>query len=184
MEEKKYLKNNRILFYKMTKLEEYLDKYNNSELENSIFNRYKDFGYEDEDLYYIDLEFMLDNIYNIKIIETKLKRMGQQEFRQKILELYNNKCIVSGNDCIIELEAAHIIPVSSQEDYSLHNGLLLERNIHVSFDKYFWSINPETFMIEVKDNCGSIKKYEEKKLDLSDEVKSNLREHYNKFKSK
>lgn len=168
----------------MTKLELYLDKFNNKEIYDSIFNKYKDFDYDDEDIYQFDLEFMLDNIYNIKIVNTQLKRMGQQEFRQKILELYNNKCIVSGNDCIIELEACHIVPVSTEEDYSIFNGLLIERTKHVTFDKYLWSINPDTFIIEVYgDNCGSIKKYEGKKLDLSDEIKSNLREHYNIFKS-
>jgi predicted restriction endonuclease len=166
----------------MTKLEEYLDKLNNLEIDNSIFNRYKDFDYDDEDIFQIDLEFMLNNIYNIKIIDTKLKRMGQKEFRQKILELYDNKCIVSGNDCDIELEAAHIIPVAIEEDYSLNNGLLLERNIHISFDKYYWSINPDTFIIEVKENSGTIQKYKGKKLSLNDNLKINLREHYNFFK--
>lgn len=169
----------------MTKLENYLDKFNNKELDNYIYNKYKNFDYEDEDIFQFDLEFLLNNIYNIKIVDTKLKRMGQQEFRQKVLELYDKKCIVSGNDCIIELEACHIVPVAIQEDYSLDNSLLMERNIHITFDKYLWSINPDTLMIEVSgNNCGSIKKYEGIKLNLHDDVKFNLREHYNIFKSK
>ena len=53
----------------MTLLEEYLDNYENKELPSSIYTMYKDFGYEDEELYQIDLEFMLNSIYNIKIIE-------------------------------------------------------------------------------------------------------------------
>ena len=173
----------------MTLLEDYLDNYENKELSSSIYKMYKDFGYEDEELYQIDLEFMLNNIYNIKIIEKPIleirkKRINQSEFRKKIIERFNNKCIITGNDCIDELEACHIIPVATNEDYSIDNGLLLEKNIHCTFDKYLWSINPDTFIIEVYgDNCGSIKKYEGKKLDLSDEIKSNLREHYNIFKS-
>ena len=147
----------------MTKLEEYLDKITNTELEDCIFSRYKDFDYDDEDIFQIDLEFLLNNIYDIKIVESKQKRLGQQEFRQKVLELYDSKCIISKNDCITELEACHIIPISTEEDYSLNNSLLLEHNIHSTFDKYLWSINPDTFIIEVKDNCGSIKKYEGKK---------------------
>ena len=166
----------------MTKLEDYLDKINNKELEDSIFNKYKDFDYDDENIFQIDLEFLLNNIYNIKLVDTKQKRMGQQEFRQKVLELYGSKCIVSENDCPAELEACHIIPVATEENYSLNNSLLLERNIHSTFDKYLWSINPETFTIEVKDNCGSIKKYEGNKLNLSDDLKFNLREHYSSFK--
>jgi predicted restriction endonuclease len=122
---------------------------------------------------------MLNNIYNIKIIENKLKRTEQQEFRHNILELYNYKCIVSGNDHVIELEAAHIIPVALVNDYSITNGLLLERNIHVSFDKYLWSINPDTFIIEVKENSGTIEKYKGHKLDLCDNIRVNLQKHYN-----
>jgi predicted restriction endonuclease len=110
--------------------------------------------------------------------------MGQQEFRQEILQLYDRKCLVSENDCITELEACHIIPVSTNEDYSLDNGLLLDRTKHSTFDKYLWSINPDTFIIEVKDKCGSIKKYEGKKLNLSNDLRNNLIEHYNIFKSK
>lgn len=173
----------------MTKLEDYLDKINNKELEDSIFNKYKDFDYDDEDIFQIDLDFLLKNIYNIKLVEsklidTKLKRMGQEEFRQQVLELYCGKCIVSGNDCSAELEAAHIIPFSEQQTYELNNSLLLERNIHSTFDKYLWSINPDTFIIEVKDNCGSIKKYEGNKLNLNDNLKVNLQKHYSSFKSK
>lgn len=168
----------------MTKLEDFLDKINNKELDDSIFNRYKDFDYDDEEIFQIDLEFLIKNIYNIKIIDTKLKRMGQYEFRQKILELYGRKCIVTENKYEPELEACHIIPVATKEDYSLDNGLLLERNIHSTFDKYIWSINPDTFMIETFGNSGTIEKYKGYKLNLSDGLKSNLQEHYNKFKSK
>ena len=141
----------------MTKIEDFLDNVSDKELEDSIFSKYKDFDYDDEDIFQIDLDFLLNNIYDIKLVESKRKRLGQQEFRQKVLELYGAKCIISNNDCVAELEACHIIPVSTEEDYSLHNSLLLERNIHSTFDKYLWSINPDTFMIEVKNNCGSIK---------------------------
>ena len=48
----------------MTKLEDYLDKINNKEIDDSIFNKYKDFDYEDEDIFQIDLEFLLNNIYD------------------------------------------------------------------------------------------------------------------------
>lgn len=167
----------------MTLLENYLDNYHNKELESSIFSNYQKFGYYDEDIYHIDLHFMLENIYNIKIVESKLKRMGQQEFRKKILKLYNNRCIITDNNCEVELEACHIIPVSTCEDYSLDNGLLIEKTKHSTFDKYLWSINPDTFMIEVKDNCGSIKEYEGNKLNLKDNLKDNLRKHYTFFRS-
>ena len=170
----------------MTKLEDFLDNYDNQELSSNIFSMYKEFNYDDDELFQIDLEFLLNNIYNIKIVEHKIKRIGQVEFRQLLLERFNNRCIVTGNDCDRELEACHIIPVATNEDYSLENGLLLNTSIHKTFDKYYWSINPDTFQIEILNdvNIGSIKQYQNIKLSLHDDMKDYLREHYNIFMSK
>ena len=172
----------------MTLLEDYLDKYEmeQSSISSSIYSMYKKFNYEDENIYMLDLEFMLNNIYNIKIIdmmELRKKRMGQDEFRKILLEQFNNKCIVTGNDCNYELEACHIVPVANEEDYSLENGLLLERNIHITFDKYMWSINPITFRIEGLDT-GSIKKYIGILLPLYDDMMKYLSCHYNIYTEK
>jgi len=167
----------------MTKLECYLDKITNNQLENTIFNKHIEFDYDDddEDIFHIDLDFLLNNVYDIQIIEPKQKRLGQYEFRQKVLEMYENKCIISKNNCTAELEACHIVPVSVEENYSLNNSLLLERNIHSTFDKYLWSINPDTFMIEVGNNCGTIEKYKGMKIKLNNNLKYNLLQHYNLF---
>lgn len=171
----------------LTSLEKYLDKYENKELSSSIYSMYKEFNYIDEDLYTIDLNFMLNNIYCIKIIdeqeELRKKRMGQKEFRQKLLEQYNNRCIVTGNDCTDELEACHIVPVADKEDYSLDNGLLLAKTIHATFDKYYWSINPDTFRIEGLDK-GTIKQYIDMTLPLNNDMRKYLSYHYNIFKNK
>jgi len=168
-------------------LEDYLDKYEMEQtpLSSSIYSMYKEFNYTDEDLYTLDLEFMLNNIYSIKIVEklSRKKRMNQKEFREKLLEQFNNKCIVTGNDCTDELEACHIVPVSTEEDYSLENGLLLARTIHATFDKYMWSINPDTFMIEGSYK-GTVKKYIGTMLPLYDDMKEYLRCHYNIYTSK
>jgi predicted restriction endonuclease len=145
---------------------------------------YKKFDYDDEDIYNIDLDFLLNNIYNIKIVESRLKRIGQQEFKSKIEDLYDYKCIVMGTNCINELQACHIVPVSHKEDYSLNNGLLLTSNIHKTFDDYLWSINPDTFKIECIEDSGTIEKYNGNQLKLYDDMKDNLRKHYNIFLKK
>ena len=179
----------------MTLLEDYLDNYEMDQsliLSSSIYSMYKKFNYDDEDNYILDLEFMLNNIYNIKIVdmmELRKKRMGQKEFRQKLLEQYNNKCIVTGNCCTDELQACHIIPVAQDSsNYTLENGLLLARTIHITFDKYIWSINPDTFAIESLDEpieiIGTIKKYVGIVLPLYDDMREYLRYHYNIYKSK
>ena len=49
----------------MTLLENYLDNHHNKELDSSIYSMYEKFEYDDEDVYHMDLDFMLQNIYNI-----------------------------------------------------------------------------------------------------------------------
>jgi hypothetical protein len=170
----------------MTKLEDFLDKNENGKIDLSIYQKYKDFEYLNEDIFTVDLNFLLENIYNIKIYDESRKRLSQQEFRNKLMELYNYKCIVTGDKCIRELTACHIIPFAEDENYDLDNGLVLKESIHRTFDDFFWSINPETLKIEINkniDECGEIKEYEDKEinLEINSEIKENLKWHHNNF---
>ena len=152
----------------MNKLEQYLDLFDNKELPNDIYKKYNEFLYNDEELYLHHLKFLLDNIYSIKITESKRKRLNQNEFRNEILKKFNYTCIISNISCVDELTAAHIIPIKENENYDIDNGLLLTENLHKTFDKYRWSINPDTLLIEINKNIdvGSIKKYENYKVPL------------------
>ena len=171
----------------MNNLDFFLDNYNNKEINFDLKNQYKLFGYDDEDMFIIDLEFMLENFYDIKFIENKRKRLHQTEFRQELLKKFNNKCIITGESCVLELTACHIIPISEDENYDIENGLLLVENLHRTFDKYLWSINPKTKQIEVKINIntGTINQYKDNNItiDLSPRMYINLLDHYNKFLS-
>lgn len=168
----------------MNKLEIYLDKYNDYELYDDIYEQYSDFDYTSNELYLLDLNFMLKKLYSIRIIERNKKRLGQTEFRTEILKKFNNKCIITGQTCQDELTAAHIIPVHCDENYDIDNGLLLIETLHRTFDKYKWSINLNTLMIETKkDDVGSIKDYENTKINLvmNDKLYDNLNDHYMTF---
>ena len=169
-------------------LELYLDKHDNSQLYDTIYERYIEFGYDNKELYRLHLDFMLKNLYNITIIKNNKKRLGQLEFRKQLLKKFNNKCIVTNETCCDELTASHIIPVSEEENYDIDNGLLLSETLHRTFDKYKWSINPDTHTIVInpRQNVGSIKKYENHKLYLSmnDRLYENISQHYNTFLKK
>ncbi len=171
----------------MQKLEIYLDQYENKELSDNIYKDYIKFGYKNEKIYRLDLDFLLTNVYNIKITKITRKRLNQTQFRKEILKKFNNTCIVSNETCLDELTAAHIIPVGDKENYDIDNGLLLMENLHKTFDNFKWSINPETLVIEINNNVnsGSIKKYDGKKLNIktNDVFKANLQYHYDKFKN-
>lgn len=165
----------------MSKLVEYLENINMSKnkiLDKKILNQYENFNYPDVIVFEIDLKMILETVYtDIKLcdgLEIKKKRMRQNEFRACLMELYSSKCVVSSNSNPTELQAAHIIEVKDGGDYDIFNGLILEANLHVTFDKKEWTINPDTLEIEIKPNLlhSSISKYKHKKIDL------NMNPHY------
>lgn len=179
----------------MTNILNYLEKinYDNKILNSNIFDSYEYFYYFNLESFQIDLEFLLSTIYNeIKIQNNygNKKRLSQNEFRTQLLNLYESKCVVSSNFNPDELEASHIVEVADGGDYELSNGLILEANLHKTFDRYQWTINPDTLEIEIKNNIicgnicnGSINKYVGKKinLDMNPFLYSNLKKRYNKF---
>lgn len=170
----------------MNQLEKYLDKHNNSEINYNIYNEYAFFGYTNEKLYTLHLDFLLDNVYDIKLVTNTRKRLNQYDFRIEILKKFNYQCIITCETCECELTASHIIPVSDNEDYDIDNGLLLRENLHKTFDNFMWSINPNTLKIVVRKNCnvGQIREYANTKINLNmnNYLKSNLICHYEKFK--
>ena len=170
----------------METIEHFLDNTKNNNLPNNILSSYKYFDYEYPEVFKLDLNLLLDKVYtDIKITTTQKVRLEQSEFKKNLLDLYDGKCIITNNDCEKELNACHIIPVKDGGDYSCNNGLILECNLHATFDDFLWSINPKTMKIEINSNknIGSIKKYEGKKLnmDMNPFLYSNLEWHYEKF---
>lgn len=143
--------------------------------------------YTDDTQYDLDLVFLLKVKYpTISLTKEQKQRLFQQKFRNNLINTYS-KCMVSSIDDEDELEAAHIVPVSEGGEYNIDNGLLLNRNIHRTFDKYKWSINPRTLIIEIKDTISpnsTIYKYKNKQIDdvnVSTKFIANLEYHYSQF---
>jgi putative restriction endonuclease len=63
-----------------------------------------------------------------------IRRRGQPQFRQKLLEIYEGRCAISECDAIDALEAAHISPYRGPETNHPTNGLLLRADLHTLFD--------------------------------------------------
>lgn len=172
----------------MILLTDYLKEINSvggGKLSSNITKSYRYFGYVDEFNFKIDLELLLETVYNqIILVDTLKSRLTQSEFRTQLMDLYQSKCVVSSNSNPDELEAAHIVEVVDGGDYDVSNGLVLEANIHKTFDKYQWTINPDTMGVEViKSHSGSITKYLGKKINLTlnPVLYSNLKSRYDKF---
>ena len=78
-----------------------------------------------------------------RVMREIVKRQGQQEFRQRLLEAYQGRCAITDSSTVEVLEAAHIRPFNGPETNKLPNGLLLRSDLHTLFDMGFITISPE-----------------------------------------
>ncbi|WP_191625313.1 HNH endonuclease [Pseudomonas fluorescens] len=62
------------------------------------------------------------------------RRRGQAEFRERLMNIYDRTCALTG--CAVEpvLQACHITPHSTQINYASSNGLLMRSDLHQLFD--------------------------------------------------
>lgn len=169
----------------MNVLEEYLDNCDNTTINKDIYNDFKLFNYTNEKLYNKHLHFMLSNLYNIQITDVRPIRLNQNEFKTNLLNKFNNMCCITNETCLAELSGAHIVPIKDEENYDVDNGLLLSENLHRTFDKLYWSINPYTNIIETLTNIntGTISKYNNTKFNhmINNNMKKYLLNHYTRF---
>jgi hypothetical protein len=152
---------------------------------------YNIYNYESYDDLEIDLYFLIETLYtNCKIYKNKQERTEQEKFRRDLLNMYG-KCIITGSNCFVELEAAHIVNFRegnhNTDINTIDNGLLLKSNIHKTFDEYLWTINPNTLMVEIKDNinAGEIMNYNGTKINnflhINNNIIANLKKRYIDF---
>lgn len=77
-------------------------------------------------------------------------RDGQRAFRDRLMRLYDGRCVVSGCAISNAVEAAHIVPWTGDPDLDREeNGLILRRDLHGLFDAGLFAISPETGTIEI-----------------------------------
>ena len=162
-----------------------LEKYNQKSINNcSDFNKHKNLKESD---YNNIIQKIKEKNNNSIYINTNVRNPQlQNEYRKAIIQRFK-KCIISDYDCEV-CEAAHIIPFSESENFEIDNGLLLNCVLHNLFDKYYWSINPDTFCIEIfkpdTSNIYSIlKEYDNKYIEILKEypkIKEYLKNHYDK----
>jgi hypothetical protein len=168
-------------------LEEYFDNLREN-ISVNFYKRASDFGFDNEELFKSAVNLiMLAN--GISFYKEEKQRYYQKKFSDIIYKKYN-KCIITNKGTNLEFEACHIVPVNEGGDYTESNGLLLSRNLHILYDNYLWSINPETLCVDVLSNdeeiVGTIIDYSRKKVNLNPDyfMKINLKSHWNKFLEK
>lgn len=95
--------------------------------------------------------------YNTQDLTTKrglvTSRVGQGEYRQRILRRWNYKCAVNGSSIKEILIASHIVPwrdSNNQERLDVENGLLLSPTYDALFDRHLISFNSDGEIISSK----------------------------------
>lgn len=134
-------------------------------------------------------DFELFNSFNDNSISEIEIRDYQTKLRNDAIARFNGTCPISGIKELNRLETAHIKPVSEcinlLEKTDCDNVILMWMDLHKYFDSFKFSINPDTFIIEVNsDNKEEwLNNFNGKKIQLVEENKLYLTYHYNKFKN-
>ncbi|UZQ55284.1 pentapeptide repeat-containing protein [Trichothermofontia sichuanensis B231] len=79
-----------------------------------------------------------------RILRSLLLRKGHTQLRQKLLDAYQQRCVVSGCTAVQVLEVAYILPYAGEKTNHPTNCLLLRADLHVLFDLHLLAIDPCT----------------------------------------
>lgn len=110
----------------------------------------------------------LDFLYKVeedkRTYSLKVNRQHQSSFRQRLIEAYGGKCMISGCTELSTLDACHIVPAGPKETYLTRNGLLMRTDLHRLFDEGLLSINPHTALVETKSNSLDYQKFNNRRV--------------------
>ncbi|WP_448560644.1 pentapeptide repeat-containing protein [Trichothermofontia sp.] len=84
-----------------------------------------------------------------RILRSLLLRKGHTPLRQKLLDAYQHRCVVSGCTAVQVLEVAYIVPYAGEKTNHPSNCLLLRADLHVLFDLHLLTIDPSTSQVRV-----------------------------------
>ena len=79
------------------------------------------------------------------------ERPGQARFRRAVFEMFGARCVVTGCETLMALEAAHVLPVSSSGGDEGWNGIPLRADLHRLFDAGAIMIDPTSWKLSVAD---------------------------------
>ena len=71
-------------------------------------------------------------------------RLGQGLFRILVTDVYDKRCVVTGERTLPVLDAAHIKPYEVVQKHEIWNGLLMRSDLHRLFDRGYVSVDPST----------------------------------------
>lgn len=101
-----------------------------------------------------------------------VKREQQARFRTVVMEAYESTCAVTQTDVPKALQAAHIDPYRGRKSQTVVNGILLRSDIHLLYDAYMLSVEPESKKVVLGDALLSSEEYRKLKGHIINEPKA------------
>lgn len=77
------------------------------------------------------------------------QRVKQGRFREDLLAAYGRKCAVTSCDVVPVLQAAHISSYRGPKSQFASNGLLLRADLHLLYDAYLLSVDPDGLRVRL-----------------------------------
>jgi hypothetical protein len=84
-----------------------------------------------------------------KVLREIVQRQGQKKFRDSLLKIYDEACVITGCKVKSVLEAAHITPYLGSNTNHPSNGLLLRADIHTLWDLGLIAIEPLRMQVRI-----------------------------------
>lgn len=99
-----------------------------------------------------------DQIQNTEVLRMVRQRVGQQTYRQALVNYWGGACSVTGLAITPALRASHAKPwaecVSDAERLDVFNGFLLSANLDALFDQYLISFSESGDLLVSATICG------------------------------
>jgi ribosomal protein L37AE/L43A len=76
-------------------------------------------------------------------------RIGQADFRRRLLATHGEECAITGPTPAAALEAAHLYSYAAHSRHHDEGGLLLRRDIHRLFDLGYIAVDPQRLIVDV-----------------------------------
>ncbi len=77
------------------------------------------------------------------------RRLGQQDFKDRMLERFGSLCAVTGAQPLTVLDAAHLYRFADNPEHHLDGGLLLRTDIHRLFDAFLLTIDTANWTVQL-----------------------------------
>lgn len=88
------------------------------------------------------------------VMAQQVRRERQGKFRDALLRAYAGTCVITGTNVPEVLQAAHINPYRGRKSQIVNNGLLLRADLHLLYDAYLISVDPDTLSVALSERLG------------------------------